>query len=73
MKRLVIALTLVVSLTSLLSAQDGIYGSFLVGMKTMDMGALNDALKSSHNVKFENSNLTFGGEGHVLLAKHICL
>ena len=60
-----------------LQAQDGIYGSFNVGQKIMAMEPLNDKLKEMYpSYQFDdfiNNYWTFGGEGHIILAKHLVL
>ena len=55
-------------------AQDGIFGSFQLGQKIVDMKSLNDTL-TSHGIEvtFPNSFWSIGGEGHVLVAKNFVL
>jgi len=60
-------------------AQDGIYGSFNVGMKNTDMKPLNDKLRAMYADSgyqfddFINNYFTIGGEGHIILARHFVL
>lgn len=58
------------------AAQDGIYGSFMVGQKFVDFSELNTLLSDQLGVPadfFPNNNWTFGGEGHLILAKRLVL
>ena len=53
-----------------IQAQDGIYGSFLAGSKFVNLKPLNDSLRAMGvPVEFTSNYWTFGGEGHVLVAK----
>ncbi|MBN1309693.1 MAG: hypothetical protein JXA18_17360 [Chitinispirillaceae bacterium] len=64
------------SFVALASAQDGIYGSFIVGQKFVDFSLINTELKKIPGVTedlFPNNNWTFGGEGHLILAKRLVL
>ena len=74
MKKIVLAVVAAALLSSL-QAQDGIYGSFLVGYKNFDMSSLDAELnRLGHYDKtfnFGNQYLTLGGEGHIILAKHL--
>jgi hypothetical protein len=57
---------------SLAHAQDGIYGSFNVGQKFVDMSVLNTSLHDA-GYKYEdfiNNYFTIGGSGHFILATH---
>jgi hypothetical protein len=58
-------------------AQDGIYGSFIVGQKFIDLKPLNDQLDQLGydlgDKPFPNNSLTLGGEGHLILAKRLVL
>ncbi|MBN1760970.1 MAG: hypothetical protein JW863_21765 [Chitinispirillaceae bacterium] len=61
---------------SIVSAQDGIYGSFLVGQKFVNFRDVNDTLQQRLGIMedlFPNNNWTFGGEGHLILAKRLVL
>jgi hypothetical protein len=52
-------------------AQDGLYGSFTLGKKFIDMQPLNDALNSANvPVAFASDQWILGGEGHMIVAKH---
>jgi hypothetical protein len=70
--RILIAGVVIIATLFTAQAQDGIYGTFNVGQKITPMDALNDAL---HEIGYEfedfiNNYWTFGGEGHIILAKH---
>jgi hypothetical protein len=55
-------------------AQDGIYGSFIVGQKFVKLQPLNDSLKRlGYDIEFPTHCWTFGGEGHVIVAKRFVL
>ena len=61
---------------TIVSAQDGIYGSFLVGQKFVDFSLINQELQKISGVPpelFASNYFTFGGEGHLILAKHLVL
>ncbi|MBD3418679.1 MAG: hypothetical protein GF398_01035 [Chitinivibrionales bacterium] len=74
--RLISSLLLVALLWVTAVAQDGIYGSFIVGQKFIDLGPLNDVLKEHWDYsgkEFSNNRWTFGGEGHLVIAKRLIL
>ncbi|KMQ49734.1 hypothetical protein CHISP_3364 [Chitinispirillum alkaliphilum] len=51
-------------------AQDGFYGTFLLGQKTVDFEPLNQLLRDKLGAEgdlFPNKNLTLGGQGHVII------
>ncbi len=78
MKRSLMLLTSVILLISFtIAAQDGIYGSFMVGFKNIDMAPLDENLNNSNlykdKIEFGNQYLTIGGEGHIILAKHLVI
>lgn len=77
MKQITAIILSAIFLISATNAQDGIYGSFMVGFKNIDMAPLDDALNSTKmyndNIEFGNSYLTIGGEGHIILAKHLVI
>ena len=58
-------------------AQDGIYGSFLLGYKHLDLDPLNNRLAQMNNLTlsegFNNSSMILGGEGHLILAERLVL
>jgi hypothetical protein len=62
-----------------LQAQDGIYGSFTVGQKIVNLAPLNDRLQAATpggmglDVEFVNNYWIFGGEGHIILGKHFVI
>lgn len=58
---------------TVVSAQDGIYGSFLVGQKFVDFTPMNDELNrvGVPGTLFPNNNTTIGGEGHLILGKYL--
>ena len=64
---------------SLASAQDGLYGSFLVGQKFIDFNEMNAQIASKltdYQIPpelFPSNHWTFGGEGHLILAKRLVL
>ncbi|MBD3343530.1 MAG: hypothetical protein GF401_00535 [Chitinivibrionales bacterium] len=67
---------LIAAMVFSVSAQDGIYGSFLVGQKFIDLDPLNDVIKDVWGYdgnEFPNNRWTFGGEGHLILAKRLVL
>lgn len=57
-------------------AQDGIYGTFLVGQKFIDLQPLNEEIKKLSYVNedlFPSNKWTIGGEGHLVLGDHLVL
>ncbi len=78
MKRM-LAILLMLTLAVSLHAQDGIYGSFTLGQKIVDLSPLNDRLQASApgglglDVEFHNNYWLLGGEGHIILAKHFVI
>ncbi len=58
-------------------AQDGFYGSFMVGQKIVNMDPLNTTLKEKYADQgfsdFTKNYWTFGGEGHMIIARHFVL
>ena len=57
-------------------AQDGLYGTFIVGQKFVNLAALNDSIAANsqtQGVAFASNNWTFGGEGHMIIAKNFVL
>ncbi len=55
-------------------AQNGIYGTLIGGQKLVNVDELNSSLDSdSLNVIFPSNLLTFGGEGHIVIAKKFVL
>ncbi len=70
MKRL---LTVVLLFTVFFSApaQDGIYGSFTLGQKIVNMDNLNKLMDDvGYNIEFVSNYWLLGGQGHFILAKH---
>lgn len=68
--RFIVSLFAVLLTLSGLYAQDGLYGTFLVGQKIVDFGPFNELLKQNFDLEenlFPNSNWTIGGEGHVVI------
>ena len=58
------------------TAQDGLYGTFIVGQKFINLKALNDSIAANvqtPGVAFASNNWTFGGEGHMIIAKNFVL
>ncbi len=73
MKRLLAAVLLVTVFFSV-HAQDGIYGSFTIGQKIINMDELNKLMdKLGYDVEFVNNYWLLGGEGHFILAKHFVI
>jgi hypothetical protein len=73
--RQMFAACLVTVAVSLSQAQDGIYGSFIVGHKFINVDELNTAMNQALNtaanpIQFPSNYWTFGGEGHIIVAKH---
>lgn len=67
---------MVAAYATIISAQDGIYGSFLVGQKFVDFDKMNEYLELIPDVPpdfFSSNYFTFGGEGHLILAKRLVL
>jgi len=60
-----------------LQAQDGIYGSFTLGQKIVNLDPLNDRLQDPNglnvDVEFVNNYWILGGEGHIILGKHFVI
>ncbi len=56
-------------------AQDGLYGSFIVGQKLLNTEGLNKAIKDAGVTiaDFPSNYWSFGGEGHVIIADHFVL
>ena len=54
------------------SGQDGLFGSFLLGQKFINVDELNAALTRNNiqGVEFPSHHWSLGGEGHVVIAKH---
>ncbi len=52
--------------------QDGLYGSFTLGKKFIDLTALNEspAVRDSLGVAFASDQWILGGEGHIIVARH---
>ncbi|MBD3320323.1 MAG: hypothetical protein GF350_04425 [Chitinivibrionales bacterium] len=74
--RFKISCLVVAALFFTVAAQDGIYGSFLIGQKFIDLQPLNDILEKQWDYngnEFANNKWTFGGEGHLILAKRLVL
>lgn len=73
MKHLV-PVVLLLAVVFSLQAQDGIYGSFTLGQKIVNMDALNDKIHELNpnfdGIDFVNNYWLIGGEGHIILAKH---
>ena len=73
MKHLV-PVVLLLAVVFSLQAQDGIYGSFTLGQKIINMDALNDKIHELDpdfsGIDFVNNYWLIGGEGHIILAKH---
>lgn len=66
---------LLLSLAFSLQAQDGIYGSFTVGQKIVNLDPLNERLEGLGYGKdlFINNYWILGGEGHIILGKHFVI
>lgn len=75
MRRLACGLMVAVfALLASVQAQDGIYGSFLVGSKFVNLKSLNDSLNAMGiPIEFTSNQWTFGGEGHVIVAKALVI
>ncbi len=74
MRKLIVLL--IAAAATIVSAQDGIYGSFLVGQKFVDFSLINQELQKINGVPpdlFADNYFTFGGEGHLILAKRLVL
>ena len=72
--RVLTSLCMIVFFVSGAFAQDGIYGSFIVGQKFVKLQPLNDTLKSlGYGIEFPTHCWTLGGEGHVIVAKRFVL
>lgn len=58
-----------------LQAQDGIYGSFTIGQKIVNLDPLNERLENMNYGKdlFIKNYWIFGGEGHIILGKHFVI
>jgi len=56
-------------------AQDGIYGTFLLGQKFVNFTSMNEELYrlGVTETMFPNNNWTIGGEGHLILGKYLVL
>lgn len=76
MKRTLIVFAMA-ALCSATLAQDGIYGSFLVGYKYLNLDALNNRLNQMDEIRmvepFNSGSFIMGGEGHLILAKRLVL
>ena len=76
MKHIVIG-ALLFALAYSLQAQDGIYGSFTVGQKIVNLDPLNERLQDPNglnvDVEFVNNYWILGGEGHIILGKHFVI
>ena len=78
MKHIVIG-ALMLSLVFSLQAQDGIYGSFTLGQKIVNLDPLNDRMQAATpdglglDVEFVNNYWILGGEGHIILGKHFVI
>lgn len=75
----VIAVCIAVALAAgMPRAQDGIYGSFLVGHKFINVSELNESMNQAlgthaNPVQFPSNYWTVGGEGHIIVAKHFMI
>jgi len=62
---------------AIVTAQDGIYGTFLAGFKYLDMGPINTTLNANPDLDmrgdFPNASLVFGGEGHIIIARRLVI
>lgn len=79
MRYMVIGMVLF-SLVFSLQAQDGIYGSFTLGQKIVNLDPLNERLQTpiangglGIDVEFVNNYWILGGEGHIILGKHFVI
>lgn len=79
MKRLMVV-AVVLGVFFAVQAQDGIYGSFTLGQKIVDLDPLNKRLQApvsdnglGLNVEFHNNYWILGGEGHIILARHFVI
>ncbi len=74
--RILLSMLLLCSLAGQVRSQDGIYGSFLVGQKFINLEPLNDILKTNwgyNGAEFVNNRWTFGGEGHLVLGQRLVI
>lgn len=74
--RIFVSILILCSLSGQVIAQDGIYGTFLVGQKFINLEPLNDILKEKwgyNGAEFSNNRWTFGGEGHLVLGQRLVI
>lgn len=71
-----IVFTMVLLLCGIAAAQNGLYGTFILGQKFIKMDAMDAALAgnaATQGVDVPNNFFTIGGEGHMIVAKHLAI